>query len=177
MNAQDIIAHLSEDGIIAYPTEGVWGLGCLPTIHAMETLAHIKQRPHHKGYILVAHRWSLAAAYTTYRQPTAFCLENWAQGTTLLLPKSSFANDLPTCDSDKVAIRISTFRTIQMLCRLMCQPLISTSLNTHQQNTLTDHDEITEFCQKHAILQIMGTCGQAKKSSRIIDVCTKKRIR
>jgi len=46
---------LRRGGIVAYPTEGVWGLGCDPCDEAavMRLLA-LKQRPVEKGLILIA---------------------------------------------------------------------------------------------------------------------------
>ena len=48
---------LLSGGVIAYPTEGVFGLGCLPQIpSAVERLLTIKQRDPSKGLILIAAR-------------------------------------------------------------------------------------------------------------------------
>lgn len=50
------VAHLiKQGGVIAYPTEGVWGLGCDPwdeqaTLRVLE----LKARPVEKGLILIA---------------------------------------------------------------------------------------------------------------------------
>lgn len=44
-----------QGGVIAYPTEAVWGLGCDPWNEtAVERLLALKERPMHKGLILVA---------------------------------------------------------------------------------------------------------------------------
>jgi len=46
---------LLRSGVIAYPTEAVWGLGCDPwDSSAVERILELKQRPMHKGLILVA---------------------------------------------------------------------------------------------------------------------------
>ncbi|MBU2784894.1 Sua5/YciO/YrdC/YwlC family protein, partial [Acidithiobacillus ferriphilus] len=53
---QDIrrgIAHLRRGGVIAYPTEGVWGLGCDPRQRrALRRVLVLKRRPQHKGVLL-----------------------------------------------------------------------------------------------------------------------------
>ena len=52
-----VVAHLREGGVIAYPTEGVFGLGCLPDDpEAVERVLDIKQRNASKGLILIAAR-------------------------------------------------------------------------------------------------------------------------
>ena len=49
------VSTLKTGGVIAYPTEAVWGLGCDPfEFVAVERILEMKQRPMHKGLILVA---------------------------------------------------------------------------------------------------------------------------
>ena len=49
------VQALREEKIIVYPTEAVWGLGCDPASEtAVRTLLALKQRPMHKGLILIA---------------------------------------------------------------------------------------------------------------------------
>ena len=49
------VAALSAGGVIAYPTEAVWGLGCDPfNEKAVMKLLEIKNRPVEKGLILIA---------------------------------------------------------------------------------------------------------------------------
>ena len=50
-----ISAHLDGDGVIAYPTEGVWGLGCLPaSALAVARILALKRRSWDQGLLLVA---------------------------------------------------------------------------------------------------------------------------
>ena len=53
--ASELVARLRNGGVIAYPTEAVWGLGCDPFSEAaVSRLLAIKQRPLDKGLILIA---------------------------------------------------------------------------------------------------------------------------
>ena len=46
--------HLKRGGLIAYPTESSYGLGCLPThTQALKKLIRLKRRPQHKGMIVI----------------------------------------------------------------------------------------------------------------------------
>ena len=55
MNLQEIVNHLKNQQIVAYPTEAVFGLGCNPNSQsAVENLLVLKQRPMSKGLILIA---------------------------------------------------------------------------------------------------------------------------
>ena len=52
---QHAVRHLQAGGVLAYPTEAVWGLGCcLDDEDAVRHLLSLKQRPVHKGLILVS---------------------------------------------------------------------------------------------------------------------------
>ena len=52
---QRVARVVREGGVIAYPTEAVWGLGCDPWNEtAVDRLLALKERPVHKGLILVA---------------------------------------------------------------------------------------------------------------------------
>ena len=53
------VKTLQLGGIVAYPTEAVFGLGCDPfNAAALDRLAKIKERPDIKGFILIASDWS-----------------------------------------------------------------------------------------------------------------------
>ena len=54
INAYTLRAHLKRGGVIAYPTEFCYGLGCLPNhIVGIRRILHIKKRPQHKGLITI----------------------------------------------------------------------------------------------------------------------------
>ncbi|MFC2417680.1 MAG: L-threonylcarbamoyladenylate synthase, partial [Eikenella corrodens] len=52
--ARGLRAHLRGGGLVAYPTESSYGLGCLPTHRrALHRLMQLKKRPQHKGLIVI----------------------------------------------------------------------------------------------------------------------------
>src|SRR3989338_8893702 len=59
-----IAAHLKRGGLIAYPTESCYGLGCDPdNCKAVLRLLKLKQRPQRKGLILIASHYHQVARY------------------------------------------------------------------------------------------------------------------
>jgi L-threonylcarbamoyladenylate synthase len=53
-----VLEHLKSGKTIAYPTEGVWGLGCDPrNPNAIENLLSLKARSSEKGLILIASKF------------------------------------------------------------------------------------------------------------------------
>src|SRR5688572_24130365 len=80
---------LRQGGIVAYPTEGVWGLGCDPfNGAAVHKLLAIKQRPIEKGLILIAGSTTQIARLLNPLSSTQRKLldESWPGPTTWLLP-------------------------------------------------------------------------------------------
>ena len=78
-------------GVIAYPTEAVWGLGCDPWNQAaVERLLRLKQRSWQQGLILVASRWfHIEPLLTTLKPDQRMRLQaSWPGPNTWLLPDS-----------------------------------------------------------------------------------------
>ena len=62
--ARSLAAHLKRGGLIAYPTESCYGLGCDPDNHvAVQRLLKLKHRPQRKGLILIASGYQQIARY------------------------------------------------------------------------------------------------------------------
>jgi L-threonylcarbamoyladenylate synthase len=127
------VALLLDGGIIAYPTEGVWGLGCDPFNEAaVLRILELKQRPVEKGLILIAAGVDQVAALLAPLTPEqrATVLATWPGPTTWLLPDP--AQLVPTWIKGKfatVAVRVSAHPGVVRLCRAFGGPLVSTSAN------------------------------------------------
>lgn len=130
----DIAAALRRRGVIAYPTEAVWGLGCDPFDEAavMRLLA-IKQRPVAKGLILVAGAvaqldglldWS---AVPPARREAV--LASWPGPNTWVVPATARVPRWVTGDHLGVAVRVSAHPAVVALCAALGGPLVSTSAN------------------------------------------------
>lgn len=82
-------AHLKKGGLVAYPTESCYGLGCVPTLpKALNQLIHLKKRPQHKGMIVIGH--SLEQLQPLLQRPSeniqTMLHEAWPASKTFLLP-------------------------------------------------------------------------------------------
>ena len=121
-------------GLIAYPTEAVFGLGCDPdNLDALSRLLALKQRPASKGLILVAADYSQLLPYIDDKripQERRFeIFSKWPGPITWLLPKSERVSELLCGDSDLIAVRIPDFEPVRELCRALNKPIVSTSAN------------------------------------------------
>ena len=129
---QDVIAALRGGGVIAYPTEAVWGLGCDPAnAAAVERLLALKQRDMAKGLILVAADLAQVESllHGLDSQQRQRVLASWPGPHTWVVPVSA---DFPLWvrgQHDSVALRVSAHAGVQALCRAFGGPLVSTSAN------------------------------------------------
>jgi L-threonylcarbamoyladenylate synthase len=125
---------LHRGGVIAYPTEAVWGLGCDPFDEAaVLRLLALKQREVDKGVILVAGALEQFAALLdwdllpTDRSEAVFA--TWPGPHTWIVPTTGRVPHWITGRHDGVAVRVSTHPIVVALCAAFGGPLVSTSAN------------------------------------------------
>lgn len=125
------IKALHSGGVIAYPTEAVYGLGCLPHFWpAVSRILTMKKRPVHKGLIMVAATIDQLLPYVEFPDKSVKnrVLATWPGPVTWLLPARPIVPDWVRGSHDTVAVRVSDHPVVQSLCR-QAGPLISTSAN------------------------------------------------
>lgn len=125
---------LRDGGIIAYPTEGVWGLGCDPWNEgAVERLIALKGRSRAQGIILVAAdceqveplvEWPAGERGQELRA-------GWPGFITWVMRARPQVPAIVTGGRDTLAVRVSPHPLVQALCRSFGGPLVSTSANPH----------------------------------------------
>lgn len=128
------IATLRRGGVIAYPTEAVWGLGCDPFDQAavMRLLA-LKQREVGKGLILVAADVaqfdSLADWGALTDTQRGSVLASWPGPHTWIVPATARAPRWITGDHDGIALRVGAHPLVVALCNGFGGAIVSTSAN------------------------------------------------
>ena len=135
MNAQAIEAAvrvLREGGVIAYPTESVYGLGCDPdNTESIKHLLALKQRQRDKGLILIASEFAQLAPYLVdiderLQQPV---MESWPGPVTWLWPARADVSRWLRGAHDTLAVRVSAHPLARRLCEQFGGALVSTSAN------------------------------------------------
>jgi L-threonylcarbamoyladenylate synthase len=119
-------------GIVAYPTEAVFGLGCLPDNRdAVLRLLAIKQRRVEKGLVLIAASFEdLAALVELPETPMRNqILATWPGPVTWVLPARRTAPWWITGRRDTLAVRVTAHALARALCARVAGPLVSTSAN------------------------------------------------
>ena len=128
------LAALRAGGLIAYPTEGVWGLGCDPRDQAaVLRLLALKQRDVGKGLILIAAERAQLRDYIDLAplgdDARAAIAASWPGPHTWIVPASPQAPRWITGDHDGIAVRVSAHATVAALCAAFGHALVSTSAN------------------------------------------------
>ena len=131
---------IQQGAVIAYPTDTVWGLGCDPlNFDSITRLLRIKQRPLHKGLILLARCLDDCKNFID-PELTPTELEQLNQTgehpITWLIPASQQCPFWLRGDSNDIAIRISKHAFIQKIGQRLKLPLVSTSVNRSGQRAM-----------------------------------------
>ena len=123
---------LHRGGVIAYPTEAVYGLGCDPLNQgAVEHVLAIKQRPVEKGLILIASRFEQLTPYVQPQPPEIRQRldESWPGPITWLLPARPATPRWLRGDHPSIAVRVTAHPLAAALCEAFGGPIVSTSAN------------------------------------------------
>lgn len=164
--------HLAGGGVIAYPTESCYGIGCLPfDVRGLRRILNVKARPCHKGLIVIAA--DLAQIRPLIRPLTAAqeaeLARHWPGPTTVLLPASRRVPPILRGRHDKIAVRLTAHPEAAALCKALGSALVSTSANRAGKKAL----KTARACKDAfagSVLTLPGRIGKRRKPSRIIDL-------
>ncbi|WP_298607644.1 L-threonylcarbamoyladenylate synthase [uncultured Thiothrix sp.] len=177
---EEAVAVVKSGGLIAYPTEAVFGLGCDPQNEAaLQRLLELKQRPAHKGLILIAAELEQVIPYLAPLTPEVLerILPTWPGPYTWLLPVNAAVSPLVKGKHDTLAVRISAHPVCQALCRQLGTPLISTSANPANQTPARDLVTLQTYFADQLDLILDLPLGQQQNPSEIRNALTGKLIR
>ena len=171
---------LEQGGIIAYPTEAVFGLGCDPLDEqALEKLLQIKRRSPQKGLILIASDYHQLLPFLGDIDTASFnrVMESWPGATTWLLPANPLASSLLRGNSELQAVRVSKHPVVKALCDAFGGAIVSTSANTNKRPPARSALAVrAQFGDKIDYI-IQANVGELKKPSVIKNAMTGEIIR
>ncbi|MEM9101047.1 MAG: Sua5/YciO/YrdC/YwlC family protein [Pseudomonadota bacterium] len=173
--------HLFSGGVVAYPTEAVWGLGCNPwDYQAFLQLLRIKKRAMHKGVILIAGHQDLLSPFVDFSYPLDWnkVFSSWPGANTWIVPASSKAPAWITGGRDTIAVRVTQHPLVKQLTQNAKFPLVSTSANVSGQlparNALTCR---RWFGNSPNFLILNGDTLGLEQPSSITDAISEEKIR
>lgn len=127
-------AVLRAGGVIAYPTEGVYGLGCDPAnLAAFQRIFAAKRRPPEQGVLLIAASLEQVRPLIGDAPQAAFDRANaiWPGPHTFIFPRSAAVPEWVAGGHPGIALRVTAHAPAAALCRAFGGPLVSTSANRH----------------------------------------------
>lgn len=166
---QQAITSLKTGGVIAYPTEGVWGLGCLWTDEgAIKEILRLKQRPLEKGMIILCSQLSDIEEHLlplTFEQ-TQQIQQDSPHPITWILPCKISVSESVRGQHESIAVRFSKHPQVRALCEKV-GPIISTSANPSGQEAAMTTEEVQNYFHDQLSFILPGELGGFSKPSEI----------
>ncbi len=171
--ADKAAAVLLGGGVIAYPTEGVFGLGCLPDqTQAVARLLKIKQRDPSKGLILIAANAEQFGGWIKLPPGIRLPSPDPAKPITWIVPTGSKVNTLVRGDNVGIAVRITSNAIAAAISEAVDSPIVSTSANLSGQAVANDQLCLRRQFRTLVDYIVPGDCGPAKGASEIRHLLT-----
>ncbi|HAL83891.1 MAG TPA: threonylcarbamoyl-AMP synthase [Mucilaginibacter sp.] len=122
---------IQEGGIILYPTDTIWGIGCDATnTEAVEKIYKLKQRDEAKSMIILLDTENKLESYIREVNPLAYDLIEYAENPlTLVMPGAKNISPALIGIDGSIGIRITKHPFCQQLLQRLRKPLVSTSAN------------------------------------------------
>lgn len=173
--------HLRRGGIVAYPTEAVYGLGCDPlNPSAVERLFELKNRPVVKALILIAA--DLDQINDWVRMPgdatvAARLQTSWPGPTTWVLPVAPGVPAWLRGDRETLAVRVTAHPVASALCRLFGGPIVSTSANRSGLRPARTRVRLFHQFGAARLPVVPGALGGAERPTPIFDAVSGRQLR
>jgi len=167
------LSVLKSGGIILYPTDTIWGIGCDATNEeAVERIFVVKQRPSNKSLIILVAEEREIMKYVAHPDPRVFeYLESTKKPTTVIYEGAiGLASNLASEDGS-IAIRIVQDEFCRHLIKRLRKPIVSTSANLSGEPSPKSFNDISDKIRNAVdyIVQYRQDDNQETKSSSIIQ--------
>lgn len=161
---------IAAGGVVACPTEAVWGLSCDPESEcAVRRLLQLKARPVEKGLILVAASESQLGFLLRDlpENQRSRLRDSWPGPHTWLVPHRGRIQPWVYGAHDTVAVRVSDHPVVRSLCRAWGGPLVSTSANPGGSQPPRAAFQVRRYFGEQLDALLPGHVGGADRPSQI----------
>jgi len=176
---QRAVTILQQGGLVAYPTDTVYGLGaCMTDIAAVDRIFQVKGRP--KGMalpVLLANRTQIEEIVTSVSPAARLLADAFFPGAlTIILPKSDAIPDIITGGGKTIAFRIPNHPVPIALIKQLGKPIVGTSANMSGLNSaLTAAEVMKQIGDKIDMVIDGGQCPGGTEST-VIDLSGDKPV-
>ncbi len=170
---KEVVKVLKRGGIIAYPTDTLFGIGCDATNDgAVKKLIELKKRDK-KPMSIACSSMKMVEEYAEINKKEREIIKNFLPGPfTILFDKKESISDIVTAGSEKVGVRIPDYPIILEIISKLNKPIISTSANLAGEPDVEDLNQL----KIEVDYTVEGEC-KYKRGSTVFDVRDKKILR
>lgn len=167
------LAHLRSGGVVAYPTETVYGFGATLSDSGIAAMRRLKSRPPDKPFIVLVADAGEVEALAWTEQARELAVSFWPGAVTLVLqdPDAAFP-DAVRSPSGAVAVRVSPHPVVRRLLEELGEPITSSSVNEPRQEPVRSGDDLQGVVERlgdaDVIVLDAGTLPESGPST-IID--------
>jgi L-threonylcarbamoyladenylate synthase len=169
---------LQSGGVVAYPTEGVFGLGCLPDdFVAVSRVLAIKERDPALGLVLIATDIEQLTGWIAVAVATADLKSTADKPLTWIVPATDEVPYWVRGEHAGLAVRFTTHPVAAALCDAADSALVSTSANRHGRPPARNRFILRRSFGALVDYIVPGECGPASGPSEIRDLASGKVLR
>jgi L-threonylcarbamoyladenylate synthase len=171
---------LQQGGVIAYPTEAVYGLGCDPAnVQAVQKLLEIKQRDRDKGLILIAASFDQLTPFLAELESSLKerVLSTWPGPVTWLWPAKHGVSNWIRGTHGTIAVRVTDHPLAAELCRMFGGALVSSSANVSGSPPARNPEQVRAQFKERLDYVVEGAVGGLAKPTQIRDVLSGRILR
>ena len=175
-------AALKAGGVVAYPTEAVFGLGCDPHSRvAFEKLFALKQRPPTQGVLLIGADFEQVAPYLDLAATPAAAIEraqaSWPGPHTWIFPRAASMPAWIAGGHAGIAVRVTAHEPAAALCRAFGGALVSTSANRHGEAPARTAEQVRAAFADTLDAILNGSTGGLERPTPIRDAISGESVR
>ncbi len=179
-NILEAVKQLQIGGVIAYPTEAVYGLGCNPFNElAAKKILKLKKRPIEKGFIVIASNWEQLKPFITpvSNQQLEKVFSTWPGPFTWVFPAKDTVPVWVRGQHATIAVRITAHPIANQLCQSHGHAIISTSANVQGEPPIRNPQQLATVFGNEIDFVVTGALGQQKNPTEIRDVISGEKLR
>lgn len=167
------IDTLKEGGIILYPSDTIWGIGCdASNEEACQRILDLKKRPQEKSFIVLVDGWPMLERYIPEFNPVCYDLVDLSEKPlTIIYPGSKGLAPSVSADDGSVGIRITRDPLCLKLIQSIRKPLVSTSANVSGEPSPGSFSEINKHIKSGVDYVLLERTNESmKKASQVIKI-------
>ena len=143
-HVDDALARLKQDGVLLYPSDTIWGIGCdARSTKAVKTIYHLKQREDSKALICLVANQAMLETYVGEIPDALLPQLAESRPTTVIYPSVKGVSERLCAQDGSIGIRIAKDAFCQELIQALGAPIVSTSANVSGEASPTHFQEIS----------------------------------